>query len=122
MGLSGSLPSQFGLLRGLKALDLSCNKLAGTIPGAFGTEGGLWGLRELDLSRNMLTGPLPAGFRGLGELQKLDFSYNTFTVSILQRVAALRECCDQPAGNVTSTVHKGFRLHCTCVSMDSAPA
>jgi Leucine-rich repeat (LRR) protein len=81
MGLSGSMPHEFGLLRSLVTLDLSRNKLAGTIPGAFGTEGGLSWLRELDLSRNMLTGPLPAGFRALGELQTLDLSYNTFTVS-----------------------------------------
>lgn len=69
------------MLRSLKALDLSRNKLSGATPGAFGANGTLAGLRELNLSRNMLTGPLPAELRGLTELQKLDLSFNTFAVS-----------------------------------------
>jgi Leucine-rich repeat (LRR) protein len=80
MGLVGNLPQEFARLRSLKALDLSRNKLAGTIPSAFGGNGSLSGLGELDLSRNLLTGPLPAEMRGLTELQKLDLSYNTFVV------------------------------------------
>ncbi|WIA22990.1 hypothetical protein OEZ86_009908 [Tetradesmus obliquus] len=78
MGLAGNLPQEFALLRSLKALDLSRNKLSGTIPGAFGSNGTLAGLRELNLSSNILTGPLPAEMRGLTELQKLDLSFNMF--------------------------------------------
>jgi hypothetical protein len=126
MGLSGSLPSQFGLLRSLKALDLSRNRLAGTIPGAFGTEGGLSGLRELDLSRNMLTGPLPAGFRGLGELQRLDLSYNTFTVSIILGIAAIRSEIKRQTMNTYSAQQSQVALHlckhgqCTSIALQLA--
>jgi hypothetical protein len=105
MGLAGSLPQEFGQLRSLKVLDLSRNKLSGTIPGAFGAGGTLWGLRELDLSRNMLTGALPAGMRGLTELQKLDLSFNTFVVS-----GCTRGCAVVAQGATT-----GFACTCRCL-------
>lgn len=87
MGLVGTLPQEFGLLRGLQRLDLSQNSFNGPVPSTWGANGTWMSLRELNLSSNLLTGALPVGLRGAGSLETLDLSFNSFSV----RIEAL--CC-----------------------------
>ncbi|KAH9557172.1 hypothetical protein CY35_07G071000 [Sphagnum magellanicum] len=56
-GLSGSIPSQFGLLSSLQVLEICCNNLTGSIPESLGS----LNLTSLDVHNNSLSGPVPTG-------------------------------------------------------------
>eukprot|EP00887_Chlorella_sp_A99_P004274 scaffold15.g4274.t1 len=64
MGLTGTLPASLTLDR-LQALDVSVNKLHGTLPREWATSGGLPQLQAIKLSANQLTGSLPAEWAAL---------------------------------------------------------
>ena len=67
-GLSGTVPSEFGLLTALKTLDLGHNSLSGTMPPQLGN----LALEYLSLSANSLSGTLPPQ---LGSLTALRYLY-----------------------------------------------
>ncbi|MBA0696182.1 hypothetical protein Goari_002758 [Gossypium aridum] len=60
----------------LFAIDLSCNRLTGTIPPGLGN---LSEIRGLNLSHNNLTGAIPSTFSKLKQIESLDLSYNNLT-------------------------------------------
>lgn len=66
-------------LYSMTGIDLSFNKLTGTIPPEIGD---LSLVRALNLSRNSLTGPIPAALSGLKNIECLDLSYNYLTGTI----------------------------------------
>jgi len=68
---NGSIPQYFN--KGLTTLNLSMNRLSGTIPGALGS---ISGLGQLCLAHNNLSGPIPAVLQNLTSLLKLDLSFN----------------------------------------------
>ncbi|CAI9782628.1 unnamed protein product [Fraxinus pennsylvanica] len=95
--------AEYKRLRNLKGIDLSSNKLVGTIPHAFSdlralvfinlsrnhlvgniisSIGQLDTLEWLDLSRNQLSGEIPNGLANLHFLSVLDLSYNNLTGKI----------------------------------------
>ncbi|XP_030455785.1 probable LRR receptor-like serine/threonine-protein kinase At4g37250 [Syzygium oleosum] len=84
--LAGSIPSDMGMLRYLRTLDLSNNSLNGTLPD---TIFGATDLRVLDLSDNRIEGPIPAAIGLLGNLQLLNLSYNALTGSLPANLTAL---------------------------------
>ena len=74
-GLSGVLPTELTALTALtqlRELDLSWNKLSGTIPPELGT---LMGLSRLDLFANNLTGVIPKEIGNLTNLEFLRLNY-----------------------------------------------
>eukprot|EP00253_Pinus_taeda_P035469 PITA_35469 len=77
--LSGRIPSQFGLLKGLRSLSISSNKLTGHIPPELGN---LPILESLDLSRNALDGRIPQELIKINSLAILNLSYNNLSGSI----------------------------------------
>ena len=73
-GLSGTLPSELGVLSHLVFLNLGNNlRIVGQIPPELGN---LSSLRWLDLSRNQLSGEIPAELGNLTNLQRLNLSQN----------------------------------------------
>ncbi|XVF64422.1 hypothetical protein PTKIN_Ptkin09bG0168100 [Pterospermum kingtungense] len=77
--LSGNLPSELGLLRGLYALNLSHNRLSGNIPSSIGD---MRLLESLDLSYNNLSGEIPTTLTLLDALATLNLSYNNLSGKI----------------------------------------
>ncbi|CAL4964686.1 unnamed protein product [Urochloa decumbens] len=71
--LTGSLPPSLGALRGLLKMDLSNNFLQGSIPPSLGE---LKNLTLLDLRNNSLTGGFPGFVQGMSSLQDLLLSNN----------------------------------------------
>ena len=63
-------------LNRIKKIDLSNNKLTGTIPTGFGT---LLTLEDLNLGNNDFTGTIPSSLSNLLLLRRLDLSFNSLT-------------------------------------------
>jgi hypothetical protein len=76
--ISGTLPSFH--LRNLKILDLSQNRLFGSMPSSLNIPS----IRYISLSRNILYGILPEYYSKMYQLRTLDLSYNRLTGSIPQ--------------------------------------
>ncbi|GLJ41957.1 hypothetical protein SUGI_0868620 [Cryptomeria japonica] len=73
--LQGSIPQKMGLLRGLVALNLSNNNMSGSIPESMGQ---MVNLESLDLSENRLSGKIPQDLVSLTFLSVLNLSDNMF--------------------------------------------
>ena len=65
--LTGTIPTELGLLSSLEDLNLEANQLSGTIPTEMGL---LSNLKELTLSFNQLTGSVPISLASLSSLSK----------------------------------------------------
>ena len=74
MGLEGTLPTEFALLKSLKTLRLRGNKLLGTIPTEYYA---IPSLRHLDLGENRLTDKLNLSSESL--LETIDLTTNHFS-------------------------------------------
>ncbi|XP_073112546.1 receptor-like protein EIX2 [Elaeis guineensis] len=74
--LSGTIPEELTSLFGLVSLNLSGNHLIGEITEKIGA---LQQLESLDLSRNNLFGRIPSSMIGLTFLSYLNLSYNNFS-------------------------------------------
>ncbi|MBA0756609.1 hypothetical protein Gogos_021354 [Gossypium gossypioides] len=76
--LDGEIPSKICNLRFLYVLDLSKNKLGGTIPDCFGTFSGQLSvdLRTLNLNGNQLEGSIPQSLKNCYSLEVLDLGNN----------------------------------------------
>ncbi|CAN0447198.1 unnamed protein product, partial [Ectocarpus fasciculatus] len=73
---SGKIPSVFGFLTRLAALDLRLNSFTGTIPASLGK---LLSLERLGLSDNQLTGSIPEALCALSSLDtQIDVTGNGF--------------------------------------------
>ncbi|XP_057868311.2 receptor-like protein EIX1 [Cryptomeria japonica] len=79
--LSGSIPQAMGLLQGLVALNISNNNISGSIPESMGQ---MVNLQSLDLSINMLSGKIPQELVSLTFLSVLNLSENMLSGLIPQ--------------------------------------
>ncbi|KAL7590825.1 hypothetical protein Lser_V15G32272 [Lactuca serriola] len=77
---SGGLPSSVGNLSGLTSLDLSNNKLTGTINQV--NFSNLGSLQKLDLKNNSFSGSIPGSLGNLSLLIELDLGLNEFNGSM----------------------------------------
>ncbi|XP_074284278.1 receptor-like protein EIX2 [Silene latifolia] len=96
--LVGSIPDDMTKISGLMSLNLSYNQLSGTIPENIG---GLNKLISLDLSMNKLRGSIPASIGQIYTLRHLNLSYNNLSGRILTGIQ-LQTLSDQAliyAGN-----------------------
>ena len=85
--LTGTIPTELGNLSSLTELGLSHNRLDGTIPSKLG---GLSNLVTLDLSGNLLTGTIPPGLGNLADLSVLRLAWNQLTGSIPTELSGLK--------------------------------
>lgn len=74
--LTGNIPQEMTLLRGLAMLNLSHNALSGEIPSGIGD---MSGLQSLDLSFNKLTEGIPETINLLDSLGIMNLSYNNLS-------------------------------------------
>lgn len=81
-----SLPHELTGLAGLRLLDLSGNRVQGTIPAALSS---LSCLQALSLSGNNLTGTIPPQMSAMSLLRVLDLSHNRLTGTIPSELVAL---------------------------------
>ncbi|KAJ0240040.1 LRRNT_2 domain-containing protein [Hirschfeldia incana] len=72
-------------------LDLSSNKLAGTLPESLGA---LSNLQILDLSSNSFTGSIPSSIGNMASLKKIDLSFNAMNGNIPESLGKLAELVD----------------------------
>ena len=77
-GLTGPIPKAFWSSESLKLLDLSDNRLSGSLPEVLKSVN----LRVLRLQDNSLTGGIPAGLASLNRLGLLNLTNNGFTGSL----------------------------------------
>ncbi|KAG0485352.1 hypothetical protein HPP92_009431 [Vanilla planifolia] len=79
--LNGSIPRGIGKLDQLMLLDLSHNRLSGSVPGS--AVSGLKNLQiYLNLASNMLVGSIPSELGALDMVQAIDISNNNLSGSI----------------------------------------
>ncbi|CAH8358014.1 unnamed protein product [Eruca vesicaria subsp. sativa] len=79
--LAGTLPESLGALRNLQILDLSSNSFTGSIPSSIGN---MLSLKKLDLSFNAMNGKIPESLGKLEQLVDLDLMANTWEGVLLQ--------------------------------------
>ncbi|MFL2983510.1 MAG: leucine-rich repeat domain-containing protein [Candidatus Neomarinimicrobiota bacterium] len=89
--LSGSIPSEIGLLTNLMYLNLSANNLSGSIPLELGN---LINLNYLYLQNNNLSGSIPSTLGGLVNLKRLKLYSNQLTGNIPMELYALDSLID----------------------------
>ncbi|CAL4992483.1 unnamed protein product [Urochloa decumbens] len=77
--LSGSIPEEITSLDGVMNLNLSWNQLSGRIPHKIGA---MQKLESLDLKENKIYGKIPQSLSNLTYLSYLDLSYNNLTGTI----------------------------------------
>ncbi|XP_022882539.1 receptor-like protein 12 [Olea europaea var. sylvestris] len=101
--------SEYKRLRDLKGIDLSSNKLVGTIPQAFFD---LRGLVFINLSRNLLTGNIISSIGQLDTLEWLDLSRNQLSGEIPNSLANLHflSVLDLSYNNLTGKIPLGTQL------------
>ncbi|GAB2289104.1 hypothetical protein Dimus_023406 [Dionaea muscipula] len=86
LNLSGPIPdTTIGKLTKLQFLDLSLNKIT-SFPSDFWS---LTTLKSLNLSHNKISGSLPSNVGNFGSLQTLDLSSNDFSTEIPQSIGSL---------------------------------
>ncbi|RWR76840.1 putative inactive leucine-rich repeat receptor-like protein kinase [Cinnamomum micranthum f. kanehirae] len=73
-------------LHWMTSIDLSLNKLTGTIPFELGN---MTAVRALNLSHNLLEGPIPTSFQNMKDLESLDLSHNNLIGRIPQEITKL---------------------------------
>ncbi|XP_022764187.1 MDIS1-interacting receptor like kinase 2-like [Durio zibethinus] len=77
--LSGNIPSEICLLKGLELISLASNEISGSIPASIGN---LTYLSVLHLYRNMFFGSIPQEIGMLKSLTDFELSHNNFSGSI----------------------------------------
>ncbi|CAL5065082.1 unnamed protein product [Urochloa decumbens] len=81
--ISGSIPSSLCKLRQLQLVDLSDNKLTGSIPDCVEDKSTInmanWSIQSLNLKNNSLSGEFPLFLRNCQQLVYLDLSQNLFS-------------------------------------------
>jgi hypothetical protein len=82
-GLSGTIPTQIGLLGSLTTLDLCCNDLSGTVPTQLAR---LTSLRWLGLHGNRLSGSIPEAVAGMPSLRGVRFYNNQLSGAVARFV------------------------------------
>jgi len=89
--LSGTIPTELGLLTNLANLDLDSNSLSGAIPSELST---ITNVEYLYANNNLLKGTIPSQLGALTKLQSLILSNNTLTGTVP------REVCNLGFGNL----------------------
>jgi hypothetical protein len=84
--ISGSLPSEVGLLAGLTGLSLRDNNLNGAIPTQVGT---MTAMLKLRLDNNHITGTIPSELGLLKDLRELHLDNNNLVGQIPGELASL---------------------------------
>uniref|UniRef100_A0A8R7NWC9 non-specific serine/threonine protein kinase n=1 Tax=Triticum urartu TaxID=4572 RepID=A0A8R7NWC9_TRIUA len=85
--LSGSMPEEIGACTKLQSLKINNNKFSGSLPGTIGNLGSLQIM--LDVSNNNLSGVLPQQLGKLEMLEFLNLSHNQFSGSIPSSLARM---------------------------------
>jgi len=80
--LNGSIPSELGNLTRIRALNLSNNYFTGKIPATFSD---LVQVESLDLSSNMLSGQIPPQLTGLTSLEVFNVAHNNLSGATPER-------------------------------------
>ncbi|RVX03953.1 putative LRR receptor-like serine/threonine-protein kinase [Vitis vinifera] len=109
--ITGEIPEDIGNIESLKILDLTFNRLNGTIPVSFKQEDKeKTKLDFMFLSNNSLTGEVPIWIRSDTE-NKIDLSYNNFTGPHL-------DSCEYPVNLVSSYASSARNMTRWCLQKD----
>ncbi|KAI2513072.1 hypothetical protein MHU86_1364 [Fragilaria crotonensis] len=84
--ISGTIPSEIGLLTQLTSLDLASNQLTGTISS---TVSNLSNLKRFYIGNNALKGTIPSTLSNLSQLVAMGFSFNQLTGTIPSSISNL---------------------------------
>ena len=83
--ITGTIPTELGLLTGLASVSITNSTLKGTIPSELGK---LSGLRRLWLYDNQLTGSIPTTLNQLSKLEIVELHHNNITGAMPQGICA----------------------------------
>ena len=103
--ISGTLPAEFGYIQNIVHLNMRENKLQGQIPPEMGdiNSNGYEQLTEFNFARNNLEGTIPSTLAKLTDLMMLDVSHNKITGSIPTSSPTSPSCRCSTSSRTTST-------------------
>ena len=109
--LTGSIPSEIGMMEDLKDLQIYNNRFAGPIPSEIGN---CYQLEKLKIQDNQFTGTFPIELSGLEKLEVMKAYQNLLTGSVPKEVCNLKDTFD--LGFITADCNKeaGGQVICDC--------
>lgn len=100
--MTGTIPTEIGLMTTMATLSMTNATLVGTIPTEIGN---LAGLRRLWLYNNKLNGTIPTQFNSLDKLEVLELHHNEFTGEMPEKVC----------GSVAASIYEYKSLTSDCL-------
>eukprot|EP00277_Geminigera_cryophila_P007600 CAMPEP_0179413942 /NCGR_PEP_ID=MMETSP0799-20121207/5382_1 /TAXON_ID=46947 /ORGANISM="Geminigera cryophila, Strain CCMP2564" /LENGTH=350 /DNA_ID=CAMNT_0021186477 /DNA_START=178 /DNA_END=1230 /DNA_ORIENTATION=- len=111
--IKGTIPATMGVLKQLVEVNLYFNHLVGTIPPELGL---CVKIRFLHLGVNHLSGSIPASLGNLARLEQLDLSMNQFQGTVPSTLGVMTSpvrtaACDRPGGSCFGESMRNLVLH-----------
>jgi Leucine-rich repeat (LRR) protein len=109
--MTGTIPTEIGLLTDLASVSITNSTLEGTIPTEFGE---LSGLRRLWLYSNELTGEIPAQLNQLAKLEVLEVHKNKLDGAMPQGICTAIEKSEYEYKSLTSDCKSAVQCDDSC--------
>jgi hypothetical protein len=109
--ITGTIPTEIGLLTDIASISITNSSLTGTIPTEFGN---LSDLRRLWLYNNQLTGQIPAQLDSLAQLEVLEVHHNKINGAMPQGICSVIDKSEYEYKSLTTDCNSKVTCDSSC--------